>query len=155
MDVRIETIDPIRVVYFRGTGPYAQMMPPLWKRMGGYAARRGLANAESMFLTIAWSDPRTTPPEEIYGDPCVSVGPDFEPDEDAQVQTITGGPYAVARYVGPYEGLSTAWGELCGAWMTDNGRQFRPGPPFEVYRNNPADTPPAELVTDLFAPVQP
>lgn len=153
MDVRIETIEPIRVVYFRGYGPYQKSLPPLWKRMNEYAGRRNLHSADAWYLTVPHDDPGQTPPEQIRGDACISVPADFVPDGDAAVQTIPGGPFAIYRYVGPYDGLANAWGQLINKWMPTSGHHPREAPCFEVYRNDPGSTAPAELVTELYQPV--
>ena len=155
MDVRLETIPPIRVVYFRGSGPYQTMMPPLWKRMNAYAQRRGLRKPQAWYLTIPRGNPRDTPPEQVQADACVSVDDAFVPDEDAAAQTILGGPYAIYRYVGPYQGLGQAWGRLADQWMSTSGHRPRPGLRFEVYRNDPSSVSPAELVTEIYVPVEP
>ena len=155
MDVHTETIDAIRVTYFRGVGPYQQSLPPTWAKMRAYAAARGLFTPSALVLTIAHDNPRTTPPEQIRGDACVSVGDDFEPDGEAAVQTIPAGLYAVARYVGPYAGLAAAWGSFACTWSREHGYGPRSAPSFEVYRTNPATTPADQNVTDLYEPIQP
>jgi AraC family transcriptional regulator len=154
MDVRLETLDPIRVAYLRASGPYQTTLPTLWKRMSAEATRRGLWRPGAWMLTIANGDPRITPADQIKSDACITVDEDFVADGDLPVQTIPGGLHAVYRYVGPYEGLGQAWVRLADEWLPTSGYRPRRLPGFEVYRNTPRDVPPSELVTEIYEPVE-
>lgn len=148
MDVRIETIEPIRVAYLGATGPYGSTFPPLWNRLNDYAARKGLDRAETVRLSVPRDDPRCTDPDELRGEACISVPGDFVPDEGVQVQTIPGGKYAVARFAGPREGLYQAWCDLCAQWIPANGHQPRAAPCFELNRNESAAP-----LTEIYEPI--
>jgi AraC family transcriptional regulator len=156
IDVRVETIQPLRVAYIRGNGPYAQMFPPLWKRFNEIVNLRGLRKPEAWYLSICLDDPQATEPDKIRGDACVSVDDSFslQANDELKLQTIPAGMYAIARYVGPYSGLGAAWGELCGQWIPANQYQFRQAPCFEVYRSDPKTTPQEQLLTEIYEPVQ-
>ena len=70
------------------------------------------------------------------------------------IQEIPAGTYAVAMHHGPYEQLSKTWSELCGQWVPKNGYLLRDTPSFEIYLNDPRSTPPEQLLTDCYAPVE-
>jgi AraC family transcriptional regulator len=78
----------------------------------------------------------------------------LQSDDELKLQTVPAGLYAIARYVGPYSGLGPAWGELCGQWIPASQYKFREAPCFEVYRNDPSNTPPEQLLTEIYEPVQ-
>jgi AraC family transcriptional regulator len=42
---------------------------------------------------------------------------------------------------------------VCGEWLASSGRELRSAPPFEVYRNSPQTTAPADLLTDIYLPL--
>jgi AraC family transcriptional regulator len=71
------------------------------------------------------------------------------------VQTIGGGDYAVTTHAGPYEKLAETYATLCGQAVPAHGRELRAGPSLEFYRNNPRDTAPEDLRTDIYVPVEP
>ncbi|MEQ8175510.1 MAG: MerR family transcriptional regulator [Syntrophomonadaceae bacterium] len=59
---------------------------------------------------------------------------------------------ATCTYVGPYNGLERAYGALF-TWINNNGYQAQV-PTREVYINDPAVTPPEQLVTEIQIPIQ-
>jgi AraC family transcriptional regulator len=71
------------------------------------------------------------------------------------VQVIPGGEYAVLTHFGPYEKLGESYAKLLGEWLPRSGRNLRSTPCFEIYLNSPESTEPEDLVTDLYAPLEP
>ena len=68
--------------------------------------------------------------------------------------THPAGRYAVFTYIGPYTELHLAWTGVYRDWLPATGYALRDVPPFEHYVSNPCDTPPAQLRTDLYVPLQ-
>lgn len=58
---------------------------------------------------------------------------------------------ATCTYVGPYDGLEKAYGAVF-SWINDNGYKTKL-PTREIYLNDPAVTPPEQLVTEIQIPI--
>lgn len=73
----------------------------------------------------------------------------ISPDGDVVASQLPGGEIVHATYVGAYEGLSGAYGELI-EWLQAQGRQ--PGPAmWEVYVTEPTpDADPNSMVTEVY-----
>jgi hypothetical protein len=69
------------------------------------------------------------------------------------VQVIAGGDYAVTTHFGSYNKLGDTYAKLLGQWVLRSGRELRSAPCFEVYLNDPGSTKPADLLTDIYAPL--
>jgi AraC family transcriptional regulator len=67
---------------------------------------------------------------------------------------IAAGSYAVLRHKGPYADMHAAYQWLYGVWLAQSGREVADGPVFEEYLNNPRETAPSELLTDICLPVR-
>lgn len=65
--------------------------------------------------------------------------------------TLAGGPFATVTHVGAYEELPLAYYGLA-VWLHEHGHGLV-GPVREVYLNDPAETPPASLVTQVMVPL--
>lgn len=154
MDVRIENREPMRVAFVRHTGPYKEV-GPTWQKLCAWAGPRGLFGPHTVMLGLCHDDPDVTPPDKIRYDACLTVGDNVEPEGDAGVQVIAGGDYAVTTHRGPYEKLADTYAALCGQWLPTSGRELRSAPGYEIYRNNPQDTAPENLVTDIYMPLEP
>ena len=73
--------------------------------------------------------------------------------EGTEEVTLQGGKHAVLRYKGPYEGIKVAYDHLFGKWLPTSGEEPADAPCYEIYLNNPADTAPAELLTEINLPL--
>ncbi len=70
---------------------------------------------------------------------------------EVQPSEIPGGKAATCLHIGPYPELSAAYQALS-TWISENG--FQPtGVSYEFYLNDPEDTPPEKLETQIFFPL--
>ena len=150
MDVRIETIQPIRVARIRHVGPHAEV-GPCFERLFRWAAAIGAPTGR--VLTLSWDDPRTVPPGGLRCDACVELRTGEEPPPGIELGPVGGGRYAVHRFVGPYDGIAAAYGRLFGEWLPGSGESVDERPFMELYRNSDLDTAPEQLATALCLPL--
>lgn len=153
MDVTVENTEPMRVAFVRHTGPYHEV-GQAWGRLCAWAGPRGLLRPDSKMLGLCHDDPEVTPVDKIRYDACVVVGPNVQPEGNIGVQQIAGGDYAKTLHRGPYENLSQTYAALCGQWLPTSGRELRSAPSIEHYLNNPQQTLPDELLTEIYMPLQ-
>lgn len=64
------------------------------------------------------------------------------------------GRYAVFTHLGPYSGLHSQWKAIYRHWLPATGYRLRDVPGFESYLNDPRVTPPAQLRTELYLPLE-
>lgn len=154
MEVKIVKREPLRVAFMRHVGPYAEV-GATWDRLLPVLGKEGLLGGDALLLGICHDDPEVTPPERIRYDACVSVDDDFAPAGDIGVQVVPGGEYALTTHFGPYHKVGETYTKLLGQWLPRSGRELRSSPCFEVYLNDPQSTEPEDLLTDLYAPLEP
>ena len=129
--------------------------PSLADMLMPWIGRKGFFGPATLCLGICHDDPDVTPAEKIRMDCCVTVPDHVKAEGEVGVQIVEGGPYAVLRHAGPYGGLPDAYRWLYGTWLSTSGRELRHAPAYEVYVNNPQDTPPEKLITDIYLPLEP
>ena len=152
--VTIQNHPARRVAFVRHVGPYAGC-GPAWERLCAFLGKEGLLGGGTMFIGVSHDDPEVTAPEKIRYDACVTVDQDFRAQGDIGVQTIAGGDYAVTTHFGPYQNLGETYAKLLGQWLPRSGRALAATPCFEVSPNDPQGTAPADLLTDIHAPLEP
>ena len=153
-DVTVTTLPPMTLAAMPHKGSYLEIGPTFGVLMG-LAGSKGLLGPDTRMLGIYYDDPSTTPAEELRSEACVVVPEGTQLDQDGvRIIQMPGGRHAVARHVGPYEELMTAYHRLFTAWLPDSGEEAADRPCFEIYLNTPQDTPPAELITDVHLPLQ-
>jgi AraC family transcriptional regulator len=152
MKVTIEEMPTLRVATVAHLGPYNRISEA-FQRLAGIAGSAGLLRDEAMMLAIYYDDPETTPAEELHSDAGLTV-PDgaYLPSEVIE-RRLPAGQYARATHVGPYTTLGDTWARMMGEWLPRSGHRVGNGPTYEVYRNNPSNTRPEELRTDLYVPI--
>lgn len=107
-------------------------------------------------IGIWYDDPLITPVEELRSDAAVFVPEDFVCDDPAvHLVEIPAATYAVAIHKGPYDGLGTSWSQFIGQWLPASGYEIGPGICYELYVSDMSTTAPADLITELYEPVQP
>ncbi|MBN2131216.1 MAG: AraC family transcriptional regulator [Sedimentisphaerales bacterium] len=154
MEVKIERLEPLRVAFVRHVGPYNEV-GQAWETLCMRLGRKGLIGPDSRFVGVCHDDPEVTAPEKIRYDACITVGEDFTPEGEVGVQMLPGGEFAVVTHSGPYENLNQTYAALFGQWLPHSGRELRSEPSLEFYLNDPESTDPEDLLTDIYAPLQP
>jgi AraC family transcriptional regulator len=154
MEVRIERVNPMLVAFVRHVGPY-DGVSVAWERLCLRLGKEGLLGPGTQFIGVCHDDPEVTPPEKLRYDACVTVDSDFVAQDDVGVQTIGGGEYAVTTHVGPYNLLGRTYAQLLGQWLPCSGRELRSEPSLEFYLNAPESAEPQDLITDIYAPLEP
>jgi AraC family transcriptional regulator len=154
MNVRIKQLKPIRVGFMRHVGPYNEV-GQTWETLMMFLGKEGLLGGDTQCIGICHDDPAVTPGDKIRYDACMTVDETFQPEGDIGVQVVAGGDYAVMTHFGPYEKLNESYTRLLGQWLPRSARRLRATPCFEIYLNSPENTEPNDLLTDLYAPLEP
>lgn len=153
MEVSIETLEPIRVAFTRHIGPYSEC-GEAWNRLMMWAGPKGLIGPRTVILGGSYDDPDVTPPDKIRYDACLTVEGDVSAEGDVGIRMVGGGRYAKATHIGPYEKLGECYQGLIGGWIPRNGHRAGSEPCLEFYRNDLRDTPPEQLRTDVYVPLE-
>ena len=150
--VRIEDAPARRIAGLPHTGPYPEVGPVfqrVWQRLVAAGALARIAPG----VMVSYSNPETTPPAELQSFAGVLWPGDSPCPEGLEERSLAPGRHAVPEMTGPYDGLGAAWGWLYGPWMARAGERPTEAPAFEIYPNDPTETPPEALRTELHAPL--
>ncbi len=135
-------------------GPYAEIAPA-FSRLADLLAEHGLRAAAGERVAVYCDDPEATPAAGLRAHAGVAVDAALAPAPGLEDVRLAAGRHAVVRVVGPYARLRPAYAWLYAEGLAAAGLAPGEGPSYEVYRNDPSDTPADALVTDIFAPVAP
>ncbi len=122
------------------------------------ASSRQLITQETRWIGIFLDDPAAVDEKQLRSFACISA-PEMAPDSPLETPLIrkqlAGGNYAVLRYKGPYSEMQPVYQWFCGVWFPASGYEIADAPPYEDYLNNPRETPPSELLTDIYIAIKP
>ena len=123
----------------------------------GIAASRQLFSSSTRMIGIYLDDPAVVDEDKLRSVACISVSPTIQEQSaqaPLQAMHIEAGTCAVLHYQGPYSDMHPAYQWLFGVWLPASGYEAADNPVFEVYLNNPRDTAPNELLTDICLPLK-
>lgn len=151
--VRISNEAPRRVIGLPYKGAY-QQINRTYAALGAELSTRGLWRQSRGMAAVYLDDPRLVPEPELRSFAAIVVGPEVAAPAPLQAMELAGGRHAVMAFRGPYTGLSAAYDWLFGVWLPGSGEALRDAPSWEFYLNDPMDTAPEDLRTDIYLPLE-
>ena len=134
-------------------GPYP-LISQAFQRLSTGLEAAGLWPQAQAMVAVYLDDPALVAPAALRSMAAVVVGGDLAPPAGLTTLDLVGGRHAVMRVAGPYVGLSAAYGWLYGTWLARTDEVPRNAPSWEHYVNSPIDTAPADLLTDIYLPLE-
>lgn len=122
-------------------------------QLQGVAAARQLFGPNSRSIGIYWDDPSLVDEQELRSCACLTVSREqFETHAQAPLQTyeIAAARCAVLHYQGPYSDMHAAYQWLFGVWLPASGHEAADVAVYEEYINDPRQTAPCDLRTDIY-----
>ncbi|MFC2058105.1 GyrI-like domain-containing protein [Chloroflexota bacterium] len=151
--VKIKKLDPVTVAFLSVIGHYSQIPDALGK-LYGWISRKGY-EPHGPAITVYYNIPGEVPDDQLHWEVRSALSGGVEesaPDLDGLGVKRTGSvQVATTMHKGPYDAVEDTYEALLG-WVVANGYEII-GPPEELYFNEPASTPPGELLTEIRIPV--
>lgn len=152
--VIIEDMPQSRAAGVLNVGPYPGIAGA-FQQLGGILVARQLIPHVRGMIAVYHDAPESKPEAEMKSHAAVIIDDSFpEKIEGLEYFDIAGGRYAVMQHSGPYATLGSAYEWLYGKWLPQSGEQPRDAPPIEFYVNDPRNTPPDKLRTDIRLPLK-
>ena len=150
--VEVRTLPPMTVAGFDHRGSY-MLIGKAFESAVAHLWSAGLVRADSRWLAVYFDDPFAVPEAQLASRAGLSVPADATVPAPLVHWEMGGVECAVLRHRGPYASMRAAYQWLYGHWLVQSGREAADAPVFEEYLNNPRDTAPADLLTDICLPL--
>lgn len=154
IEVKVVSLQPFNVIASRHRGPPDGLFQA-FGTLFEWAIGAGYENRLQGIYGIPLDDPRDAPESKCRFDCCFDFGPDVSGDGKFDELELGGGRYAVARHLGPYEGIEEKYDYLIGSWVSASEFSLRDHPIFNHYLKDPDTVPPEQWETDLYVPIEP
>lgn len=151
-DVRLENSESRKLHTIFHKGPYEESGKAFEKLIAMATSRKIWPNVTGIF-GVHWDNPETVPAQDLRTHAGLQLKDETTAPEELEPLTLQGGSYAILHYKGPYTAIKSAYDYLFGEWLPNSGKEPADAPCFEVYLNNPAETPPEELLTEIHLPL--
>jgi len=153
--VDIRRVPPVQLAGLSHRGAYMRV-GKAFELAHTRMAAQGLLRPETRWLAVYLDDPFAVPEAQLQSRAGLSLPADMAATAAAPLElfSLGGGRCAVLRHQGPYASMRSAYQWLYGQWLIASGHAAADLPVFEEYLNNPRDTAPAELLTDIYLPLR-
>ncbi len=152
---KIVNTNPKKVVFVQVIGYYSSNKPTeAWQKLWAYIEKNKLSGPEMEYYGIIHDDTEITEAEKCRYDACITIDTDLKPEGQIGVKKIQGGKYAVFTYKGPYKNLNEIYNEIYGEWFPKSGVELAETPLLEKYLNDPSETKPEDLLTEIYIPLK-
>lgn len=151
--VEIVNLPPMRCVAVAHRGSYMEISRA-FEQLFTVAAPKGLVSRKSRMIGVYQDDPDAVAVEDLHSAACLAIADDAPVPPGVEAMALPGGAYARLSYKGPYADMRDAYRWLMGVWLPASGREAADGPMLEEYLDSPADTPPPDLRTEIFLPIE-
>lgn len=149
---QVQQQPPLRAAAVRHRGPYP-LIGQAFARLEPLADAAQLLTPQSHLIAIYYDNPTTTPAEALRSDAGVLLADGAAVPAGLTEVELATGRYITLRHTGGYDGLPASWAHLRESMGTQR-LQRRNAPSYEIYLNTPANAAPADLVTDIYIPVE-
>ncbi|MEM8577997.1 MAG: AraC family transcriptional regulator [Pseudomonadota bacterium] len=151
--VDIRDARPRRLAALPHTGPYPEIARA-FQSVYAVIGSHGLFPHIREGVAIYHDDVTAVPEAERRSHAGVTMAHGVEVPEGLEAYNLPGGRLAVLTYKGPYTGLPAVYDFLYGTWLPASNEEPSAHPSYEVYLNDPTDTAPDNLVTEVCVPLQ-
>lgn len=153
LNPEIRQIETMNVIYVQAIGDYNNV-GVAWEKLCAFAGRHGLFGPDTLMFGLSHDDPETTETSKLRYDACIRVEKEVQPEGEIGVKTAGGCQYAVFLHKGPYAGLNKSYNDIFRNWLPQSGREVGDSAPIEIYLNDPGNTKPEELRTEICIPLK-
>lgn len=151
--VTIRDIPPQSALTVEHRGSFMQI-GQAFERLFGWLAVRNLIGPKLRLIGLYHEDPDVVDEADLRAQAGIILEADIAPEPPVSRTALGGGRYAVLRYRGPYADMKAAYLWLFGKWLPQSGEEAADGPVIEEYLNNPRDTAPTDLLTEICLPLR-
>lgn len=151
-EVEIRNLPERRLMGISHKGPYTEI-GSCFVKLGQIASSPSLQPYIEGVAGVYHDDPNLVAPADLRSHAGLIVADGAELPEGLEEVVMAGGDYAVLTYKGPYEGIKIAYDHLFGRWLPDSGREPAEAPCSEHYLNDPRQTKPEDLLTEIHLPL--
>lgn len=153
--ISVEQRPSKQLIYIRLTGPYDSLdYCGTWGKLYQYIAELNIPFNQTEHIAIYPDDPKVTAPEKLRSELCLAVPQPVAPKGEIGVKELQDGKYAVFRYKGPYTNMAAVYDTIYAHWIPEKAFKLRDAYVYECYLNNPSDTAPEQLLTEICVPVE-
>lgn len=158
LEYRIEQLPDLLMLGLEYRGSYQDIaaIDRLWEDFIAYAETKKLLREDSVFMAqlLDDNDISDTIHCRYHLGMLLQRELDFEPEGLYRVKPIEACRYAVFVHQGPYERTEATYQHIYAQWLAHMPYEMKDAPVLEFFLNDASEVPEAELLTEIYIPVE-
>lgn len=158
LNFEIEELPEFGVLYLTYQGSYDNTsgIQKTFEQLIEYALKNSLLDDDTIVLGEVLDDNEITETIHCRYNSAIILNETipFSPKGLFKVKTIESQKYAKFVHKGSHESCTETYDKIYAHWMTDVQLEFEDMPTLEFFLNDEEDTPPEELLTEIYIPVK-
>jgi AraC family transcriptional regulator len=152
LSIRVDSIEPFRVLAIRNVGDYAELNGAYSRLFDLVLEQVEAAEVEGIW-GIPFDDPRIVPPGQCRFDCALATGGKGHATGELREVLLGGGDHLILRQLGDYDRLHDRIDDLYATAMVLVGREPADAPLFVHYLDDPEEVSEANLRSDVLLPL--
>lgn len=152
---KIAELEKKNIIYIRLTGKYQELdFSGAYNELWNFVQKQNILWSGTEFIAVYIDDPEITESEKLRTDVCVTIQNQVSTEGRIKVGEISRGKYAIFLYKGPYHNLESVYSKIFCEWLPQSNYELANKPSFEKYVNDPSNTKPEDLETEIYIPLK-
>jgi len=152
-DITITETPARRLAALEHIGPYTGL-GAIFAQLAQTATSHNLWPQVGAVIGIHYDDPNVVSEEALRAHAGIALPRSVPIPDGLEEVHLIGGKYGVLRFKGAYQGIKICYDHLFGKWLPNSGEEPADAPSYEIYLNDPAETPVDELLTEIYLPLK-
>lgn len=155
LQAEVKDLPGRQVAYIRINGGYQQIdYLGTWTRLLQFVKEQNIQPLSFSPISLYHDDPKVTSPDKLRTDICMEVSSGVSPQGEIGVKRVLEGRFLVTLYKGPYQKLGAVYDTIYGKYLPEMGLALRDIASGEIYLNDPRNTKPEDLLTEIYVAVE-
>jgi AraC family transcriptional regulator len=151
--VEIRSFPALKLAVLDHQGPYLKI-GKAFETLGAHLGAQGKIGRGTRMIAFYYDDPTVVAENELRASAGYTLADTSDLASPYRAMEIQPGDCAVLTFKGPYSDLHVPWRWIYSEWLVKSDRQPAEAPPFEEYLNDPRQTAPQDLLTNICIPLK-
>lgn len=158
IELTIQIVEPLKVLYTRYTGAYkgnSDLFSKLFTKLYCFANKNKLVSQETKWFVVYHDYSDLTMEEKLRLSVCMSIKNDVTNQGEFGCMELAGGRYAVGKFLLGSDEYQGAWNYMISRWLPDSGYLPDDRLCFEYYPPQEKEDDHARRVVEIYIPITP
>ncbi|HPN39492.1 MAG TPA: GyrI-like domain-containing protein [Melioribacteraceae bacterium] len=156
MNVEVKQLPELTIAYVANyEGYFYDKIKAAWDKICKWGEANDLIDKDTKFIGISFDNPDFTEPTKCRYYASITINENTEIPKGIGKLKLPAGKYAVIKFEGSDDDFKTAYDEIYGTWLPNNGYVPTDSPCYEIYHSTSEQHLKGLYIVDICMPIKP